>query len=132
SLAARTIAAPVVRLGATAPAPGLPLQATVLGVPADAVAAVRNWRTDFASVSQRGAAAAIGPPAEPVLQGADLPAGARAVSLAVTTRGRPVTLSLALAQRSGGFDHVDLGDTARGRTVLRAALPSADRGGRVV
>jgi hypothetical protein len=131
-LAPGILAAPVFRSGATAPAPGLPVQATVLGVPAGAIAAIRNWRGDFASAPQRGLARALRPARPPVLRGADLPRAARAVTLGVTTRGRPVSLVLAVRTRSGGFDHIPLGDTVRGRTTLRARLPAADRGGRVV
>jgi hypothetical protein len=131
-LAPGTLAAPVFRSGATAPAPGLPVQATVLGVPSSAIAAIRNWRGDFASVPQRGLADALRPARLPTLRGADLPASAHAVSLTVTTHGRPVSLVLAVRTRAGQFDHVALGDTVRGHTELDARLPAADRGGRVV
>ena len=85
-----------------------------------AITAIRNWRADFASVPQRGArrgAAAGSRP--PTLQGADLPPAADGVELEVTTHGRPVSLVLAVRERSGGFDHIALGDTARGQTTTR-------------
>jgi hypothetical protein len=131
-LAPGTLAAPVVRSAATAPAPGLPAQATVLGVPAGAIASIRNWRGDFASVSQAELVRRLRPAAPPALNGARLPASASSVSLRVTTTGRPVNLALAIETRTGDFDHVTLGDTTRGATTLRAPLPAADRGGRVV
>jgi hypothetical protein len=131
-LAPGTLAAPVIRASATAPAPGLPVQATVLGVPASAIRAIRNWRGDFASASQAGVARALRPSRPPSLHGAVVPATAQAVSLGVTTHGRPVRLVLAIETRAGGFDHVALGDTTQGAATLRARLPAADRGGRVI
>jgi hypothetical protein len=122
----------VIRASATAPAPGLPVAATVLGVPASAIRAIRGWRSDFASVSQDELAHTVRPSRPPALHGAVLPAAARSVSVRVTTTGRPVRLVLAVETRAGGFDHVALGDTTQGPTTLRARLPAADRGGRVV
>ena len=104
----------------------------MLGVPATAIRSIRDWRGDFASLSQSGVAHALRPVRPPSLHGPVLPAGAQAVSLAVTTHGRPVRLVLAVETRAGGFDHVALGDTAQGTTTLRARLPAADRGGRVI
>ena len=131
-LAPGVLAAPVFRAAATAPAPGLPAQATVLGVPASALASIHNWRGEFASVPQNRLAASLRPAQPPTLRGAALPPSAQAVSLAVTTNGRPVSLVLAVEAPSGQFDHIPLGDTSRGATTLHARLPSADRGGRVV
>ena len=131
-LAPGTLAAPVIRASATAPAPGLPVSATVLGVPASAIRAIRGWRGDFASVSQAGLARTLRPSRPPALHGAVLPAAARSVSVRVTTTGRPVSLVLAIETRAGGFDHIALGDTTHGAATLRARLPAADRGGRVV
>ena len=127
-----TLAAPVVRLGATAPAPGQPAQASVLGVPAGAIASIRSWRGDFASVSQEELVHRLRPARPPALHGASLPPTASSVSLAVTTDGRPVNLALAIETTRGDFDNVPLGDTTRGTTTLRANLPGADRGGKVV
>jgi len=127
-----TLAAPVVRLGATAPAPGQPAQATVLGVPAGAISSIRSWRGDFASVSQAEVAHRLRPARPAALNGAPLPQGASAVSLAVATAGRPVNLALAIETPRGDFDNVPLGDTTKGTTTLRANLPAADRGGKVV
>jgi hypothetical protein len=131
-LAPGTLAAPVVRSAATAPAPGLPAQATILGVPAGAIASIRNWRGDFASVSQTELARRLRPARPPALTGARLPPGAANVSLRVRTDGRPVNLALAIETPRGDFDNVTLGDTTQGATALRARLPAADRGGRVV
>jgi hypothetical protein len=131
-LAPGTLAAPVVRSAATAPAPGLAAEATVLGVPAGAISSIRNWRSDFASVSQAELVRRLRPAAPPALNGARLPPAAAGVSLRVTTAGRPVSLVLAIETRRGDFDHVTLGDTSRGTTTLRAPLPPADRGGRIV
>jgi FtsX-like permease family len=127
-----TLAAPVVRSAATAPAPGLPAQATVLGVPAGAISSIRDWRGDFASVSQAEVARRLRPAHPPALNGARLPPEAAGISLQVTTAGRPVNLALAIETPRGDFDNVTLGDTARGTTTLHARLPAADRGGRVV
>jgi len=127
-----TLAAPVVRLGATAPAPGQPAQASVLGVPAGAISSIRSWRSDFASISQSQVAHRLRPTRPPALHGAPLPPAAPSVSLAVTTAGRPVSLALAIETPRGDFDNVALGDTTRGTTTLRANLPEADRGGKVV
>jgi hypothetical protein len=132
ALAPGTLAAPVFRAAGTAPAPGLPAQATVLGVPAAALGQIRHWRNDFASVPQAQLANTLRPGAAPVLRGARLPPGAGSVSVDVTTRGRPVRLALAVESPSGRFDHISLGDTVRGRATLAAALPAGDRGGKVV
>src|SRR6185312_64277 len=131
-LAPGTLAAPVVRATATAPAPGLPAQATVLGVPAGAISSIRGWRGDFASVSQSELVRRLRPTSPPALNGARLPPGASDVSLPVTTHGQPVNLALAIETRRGDFDNVTLGDTAKGAVTLHARVPAADRGGRVV
>jgi len=131
-LAPGTLAAPVIRSAATAPAPGLPVQATVLGVPAGAISSIRSWRGDFASVPQHELVRRLRPSRPPTLNGARLPPDASNVSLDVATAGQPVHLALAVETPRGDFDNVTLGDTTKGQTSLRAALPVADRGGRVV
>ncbi|HEY2870118.1 MAG TPA: hypothetical protein VGJ11_11430, partial [Gaiellales bacterium] len=132
-LAPGTLAAPVIRSAATAPAPGLPVQATVLGVPAGAISAIRSWRSDFASISQDDLVRRLRPARPPALTGARLPPDASSVVLAVTTTaGRPVNLALAIETPRGDFDNVTLGDTVKRPTTLHAQLPAADRGGRVV
>ena len=131
-LAPGTLAAPVISSAATAPAPGLPAQATVLGVPTAALAQIRHWRGEFASVPQADLGSALRPPLPPALRGARLPAGATQVRLVVTTRGHPVQLVLAVEGPSGAFDYIPLGNTERGPVTLRAKLPVADRGGKVV
>ena len=131
-LAPGVLAAPVIRSAATAPAPGLPAQATVLGVPAGAISSIRNWRGDFASVTQAELVRRLRPARPPTLNGALLPPDTSSVALAVTTAGRPVNLALAIQTPRGNFDNVTLGDTAKGTVTLYAKLPAADRGGRVV
>ena len=131
-LAPGAVAAPVFRAAATAPAPGLPAQATVLGVPPDALARIHNWRSDFASVPQGRLAATLRPPQPSVLRGARLPQGDGSVAVDVTTHGRPVALVLAVRKPAGTFDDVPLGNSVRGRTTLTATLPAGDRGGTVV
>jgi hypothetical protein len=104
----------------------------VLGVPAAAISSIRDWRGEFASVSQDELVRRLRPARPPALNGARLPPGASSVSLAVATAGRPVNLALAIETRRGDFDNLTLGDTTKGTTTLHAKLPAADRGGRVV
>jgi hypothetical protein len=127
--AARFGAVPVVRLGGEAPS--LDRRVTLLGLPASDLTRL-HWRGDFASEAPSALAGAIGGP--PVsLRGTRIPAGARELRLPVTIRGDPIHLSANVRTRQGRFLVLDLGEPPNtGRSVARAPLPPAARGGLLV
>ena len=129
-LAPGSLAAPVIRMSAAVPGSGIPTQPALIGVPAGTLPELR-WRSDYSGESQAGLARALRPGPQVQLAGADLPAAAAAVSLATVGSGRAVALQLAVERPSGTFGTIELGETG-GSRVLTAAIPAADRGGRVV
>ncbi|MDQ4082574.1 MAG: hypothetical protein M3123_06760, partial [Actinomycetota bacterium] len=63
----------------------------------------------------------------------ELPPDAEELRLPVAVRGHPVGLEASVAARDGTFVSIDLGrTTGRPREVLRAPVPKAARGGRLV
>jgi FtsX-like permease family len=124
------VAAPVIRMSAAVPGPGTPVEPALVGVPASVLPDLR-WRDDYAAASPTELARDLRHGPAPVLAGADLPPTAGAVSLATAGRGKPVVLQLAVERPNGTFGTIELGETG-GRPVLRARVPEADRGARVV
>jgi hypothetical protein len=122
-------AVPVTRLGGEAPS--LDRRVTLLGVPSGDLTRL-HWRDDFASEAPGALAEAIGGPAVS-LQGTRIPTGARELRLPVTIRGDPIHLSANVRTRQGRFLVLDLGEPPNtGRSVARAQVPPAARGGLVV
>jgi hypothetical protein len=119
--------APVVRLAATVPDEPV----TALGVPHGTLAAMGGWRGDFSSVPLARLARLIAPPRVPRLAGPAVPAGARSLTLRVSSRGDAAQLTARVL--SGGRTlAVPLGVTAPRSGTLRARLPALAPGARVV
>src|SRR5205807_2596703 len=118
---------PVVRISAEAGTRPV----TVLGVPARGLPRLDGWRSDFASLSRDELARVPAPPFAPALRGLRLPTDARERELPLATYGDPLRVSANVETRSGDFLALDFGITWRG-PVLRARVPAAARGGRVV
>jgi hypothetical protein len=122
-------ATPVIRRTASAGDEG---QLTVLGVPASAISSLDGWRGRFSPLSRGELVGRIEPETPPALRGADIPAEAQALELPYALRGGAVALTAVALDPDGLFTRIPLG-TATGRSgTLRAALPRAARGGRIL
>ena len=130
SLAPGAVAAPIIRMSAAVPGPGTPVEPALIGVPAAVLPDLR-WRGDYAAATPTELARDLRSGPAPTLAGADLPPTATAVSLAAAGHGRAVELQLAVERPNGTFGVIELGQTG-GSGVLRAPVPEADRGARVV
>jgi hypothetical protein len=120
---------PVIRRTASAGDVG---QLTVLGVPARAIGFLDGWQSRFSPLSRGKLVDRIEPSTKPVLQGAEIPAGAMRLALHYALRGGAVALTAVVLGPDGLFSRLELG-TATGRAgTLSASIPEAARGGRVV
>src|SRR5262245_50775176 len=128
---ARRGAVPVIRRTAQASSLNLASTIDVLGIPAGEIGRL-NWRDDFASAGpeELGRRIAPGRPVRPV--GPQLPPDAETLSLPVSVRGDPVVLDASIRSEQATYLSLDLGEARRGPNVLRAALPQAARGGRII
>ncbi len=105
---------------------------TLLALPSTAFAGIGGWRGDFSGESRATLARLIRPPGPTALRGLDLPERARFFELPVTVQGDRVGISLTVLDPRGDFSTILLGEHDRGRHVLRARIPVAARGGRVI
>jgi hypothetical protein len=105
---------------------------TLLGLPADALRTLPDWRADFASVSADELAGRIEPTTPIELRGPRLPADARELVLPVEIDGDSLLINLSLASARGDFVALDLGEVVAGRHELRATVPASAHGGRIV
>jgi hypothetical protein len=125
---------PVLRRSGTIPSAGArPIGATVLGVPAPALAGLPGWRSDFAALPADELARRIAPAGETALRGAPLGSAAR-VRLRAATDGPPVRLALVVQAPApgAGVETLSLGLADRRPRRLQAAVPASLRAGRVV
>jgi hypothetical protein len=104
---------------------------TLLGIPAAALPRTDGWRSDFSSLTLREIARRVAPTGSVVFRGAQLPPGARTLELPVRVRGRDLGIRAIVESQIGEFDAIELGATT-GRRVLRARIPAALVGGRLV
>ena len=123
---------PVIRAGGNAVSLSGRRAFTLLGVPAEEIADLEGWRSDFASEPLDDLAGRLrsGPPEH--IAGVALPQAARTLSLPIEVRGDPVTVTANLRARDGRYTAVVLGEADAGHTMLRAGLPPAARGGMLV
>jgi hypothetical protein len=105
---------------------------TLLGLPRGAIERLHGWRDDFAPGSRVRLARRLAPPTPVREHGVELPADARALALDVDLRGTPLALAVAIHARRGDFITLTFDPVGRGRHLLRAKLPPAARGGRIV
>ena len=119
---------PVVRSAASAGPAASISGVTVIGVPGEALRAMPLWRDEW-GMSQRGLAAAVEPHGSTRSQGVALPGP----TLRLVVGPSALSYRATVEDRDGSFRVVELGaaDTHRA-TVLRAPLPGAARGGRLV
>jgi FtsX-like permease family protein len=101
----------------------------VLGLPASRVPQIDGWRGDFSGSSLDALAGKIAPKKAAAMRGPLLPEDARALRLRAS--GGPVSLAASVRTPAGAFLVLDLGQV-NGRTTLRAPVPPAARGGRLV
>ena len=117
ALAPGVSAAPVLRLTADVNGTGAQGQATLLGVPVEALPAAQ------ARLLRQGPA--------PLPRGLRIPAAARHLVLPVRLAGDPLRLEAVVRTTAGLFVRIPLGD-ARGARQPSAALPAEARGGLLV
>ena len=101
----------------------------VLGLPASRVPDVDGWRGDFSGSSLDALAGKIAPDKPAAMRGPLLPEDARELRLEAS--GGPASLVASVRTPAGGFLVLDLG-VVDGKTTLRAHIPTAARGGRIV
>ena len=101
----------------------------VLGLPASRVPDIDGWRGDFSGSSLDALAGKIAPDKPAAMRGPLLPEDARELRLEAS--GGPVSLVASVRTPAGGFLVLDLG-VVDGKTTLRAHIPTAARGGRIV
>jgi FtsX-like permease family len=119
---------PVVRLTASAGPAASVSGVTVLGVDSAALASMPLWRSDWGA-SRGTLVRSIEPDGATGLRGASLSGD----DLVLTAGPGLVSYRAVVAGRDGSFTTVDLGTANAQRTsVLRAPLPPAARGGRLV
>lgn len=123
---------PVLRLDAqVGSGPGL-RDATLLGLPSEALRRPPFWRADFSSSTPSELAARVDPGRDVALQGVRLPSAARELTVPVRDRGDPAVVTASIATRSGTFVPLDLGTIEPGANTLRAGIPAAARGGLLI
>jgi hypothetical protein len=123
----------VIRQTGSVGAFGGPNRFTLLGLPPDAFSNMQGWRDDFADRPLADLAADIRPQGDVALRGPRIPRDATALALPVSVVGGDVSLQAEVLTTAGRFLHLDLGVTrGRPRRELRATLPTAARGGRIV
>lgn len=101
----------------------------VLGLPASRVPDIDGWRGDFSGSSLDALAGKIAPDKPAAMRGPLLSEDARELRLEAS--GGPVSLVASVRTPAGGFLVLDLG-VVDGKTTLRAHIPTAARGGRIV
>jgi hypothetical protein len=120
---------PVVRLSGNVSRSGGRTGITVLGLDAGAIPTLNGWRDDFSDLAPRELAARVEPAGDAALRGPLLPAGATALEL--PAQGPDLALIAGVETPAGDHVALELGSPADA-PVLRAAVPPAARGGRVV
>jgi hypothetical protein len=133
SLAPGAEVVPVIRQTGSVGAFGGQSRFTLLGLPTAQTLDLRGWREDFANRSLAELLARVKPQGSVALQGPRIPTGATELVLPASVVGGDVSVQADVVTADERFLHLDLGITKGRRTVdLRAALPSAAQGGRVV
>jgi len=105
---------------------------TLLALPAAALPSIQGWRSDFSADPRTTLARRLRPAEPATLRGPALPAAATTLTVPVTVRGDSLGLELTVLNRRGDFSSIELGEHGRGTHVIRAAIPPAARGGRLV
>jgi hypothetical protein len=121
---------PVARLSGNVGRAGGRTGITVLGLDADAIPTLNGWRDDFSGLAPRELAARVEPTGDASLRGPLLPADANALEL--PAQGPDLLLIAGVETPAGDHVPLELGSPATAGPVLRAAVPPAARGGRVV
>jgi hypothetical protein len=124
-------AIPVIRKAAQATSLDLTTTVDVLGIPSDALSRLR-WRDDFAKAGPEELGRMIAPRAPVQTSGPQLPPDAETLGIPATVRGDSLVVGANVRTRRGTYLVLDLGEADQGRTVLRARVPPAARGGTVV
>jgi ABC-type lipoprotein release transport system permease subunit len=133
SLARETQVVPVVRQTGTVGAFGGQSRFTLLGLPTKEPLDLRGWRGDFADRPLPDLLAELQPQGDVSLRGPQIAEDATELLLPASVVGGDVSLQADVLTPKGHVLHLDLGTTdGRAERVLRAALPPAARGGRVI
>ena len=105
---------------------------TLLTLPAASLASIQGWRSDFSPDSRATLARRLRPPGSAGLRGTELPAGAASLAVPATVTGDKLGLALTVLNRRGDFTTIELGEHGAGAHLIRATIPPAARGGRIV
>jgi hypothetical protein len=133
SLVAGAEVVPVIRQTGSVGAFGGQSRFTLLGLPTAQELDLRGWRDDFADEPLARLLANVRPRGDVALQGPRIPTDASELVLLASVVGGDVSVQADVLTADERFLHLDLGVTkGRQKAELRAALPAAARGGRVV
>ena len=109
-----------------------PATPTVLGVPSGAFPLLHGWRSDFSARSPETLGRLLTPRTPVALAGARIPPKARRLELPVVLHGPTLQPVLVVQTPGGGADELRPQLATGGRELLWAAVPPADRGGKIV
>lgn len=107
----------------------VPVEGTLLGVPAPTIEALPGWRSDFSEMSRTDLARALRAGDPSAFEGVALPAGAAEVAMPATVAGEAIELNLIVRMPSGRTIAVPL---RQGPSIARATIPAAARGGTLI
>jgi hypothetical protein len=126
-------AVPVLRLSGSVSRLATRGGVTLLGLPANAIRQLPDWRTDFAVLPPSELARRIGRRGSVELRGTPIPDDARELELPVAVTGDDVVIVVSIQTPRGDFVHVELGETeGPKRRLLASTLPERARGGPIV
>ena len=126
--AAPIIRAPVSVTGVTS----VPIDATMLGIPAATLERLPRWRHDTASDSRRFLAAALRTTSWGPLPAIQIPADATALTLQTDRDGLPIDMLLVVRRGAGRARLIALGTVPDGDGALQASVPSELRGASII
>ncbi|HEV8516758.1 MAG TPA: FtsX-like permease family protein [Candidatus Limnocylindrales bacterium] len=109
---------------------GAPVE--LVGLPAESVARLRGWRSDFSTLSVDELGRRIAAPGDWTLRGQPVPANAGQLALDISVEGDPILLTAVVATPRGDFVTLSYGRVAPGRRVVRQPLPEEAAGGTVI
>jgi hypothetical protein len=123
---------PLVRLRGSVSRLGGSAKVTLIGLPAQDLAALPDWRADFASARLGELADRIEPATPIELRGPRLPVDASEIVAPIEIQGDNILVNAAVATPRGGFVRLDFGEVGSHSRELRAPVPARARGGRLI
>jgi hypothetical protein len=105
---------------------------TFLALPADRIAQLDGWRSDFSAQGPLELAQSIRPAQVPHLRGVALPKAATRLTVPLDVAGDPLGIALVVLNKRGDFSTLAVGQLGRGSHAPTVAVPPAARGGTLV